>query len=157
MSTNKKFKALVSKEETNTVKRNKERIKNRAMLRESQAIALKVLDKLDQLNWTQKKLAEKLNVSPQQISKIVSGKENLTLETQAKLQEALDIPILATYLEKRNKEENNTRSWSSEQTVEVRKNETVTMSIIPGGKFTRKISGTQKVNPQKMDFQQLQM
>ena len=43
------FKALVSKERTNTVSRNKERIKNRARLRESQQIALKVLTKLDEL------------------------------------------------------------------------------------------------------------
>jgi len=87
MNTNEKFQALVSNEKTDTLARNKERIKNRAMLRESQGIALKVLEKLDQLGWTQKKLAEKLEVSPQQVSKIVSGKENLTIETQVKLQD----------------------------------------------------------------------
>jgi transcriptional regulator with XRE-family HTH domain len=90
MNTNEKFQALVSNEKTDTLARNKERIKNRAMLRESQGIALKVLEKLDQLGWTQKKLAEKLEVSPQQVSKIVSGKENLTIETQVKLQDVLD-------------------------------------------------------------------
>ncbi|MCU0328252.1 MAG: hypothetical protein MUE53_04610 [Chitinophagales bacterium] len=40
-------------------------------------------------------------VSPQQITKIVSSKENLTLETQIKLQNILDIPILASYYEKK--------------------------------------------------------
>jgi transcriptional regulator with XRE-family HTH domain len=96
-----KFKALVTTEKTNTVEKNKERIKNRARLRESQKIALKVLTKLDELGWNQKMLAKELGVSPQQVSKIVSGKENLTLETQVKLQEVLDIPILATYYEKK--------------------------------------------------------
>ena len=95
-----KFKSLVSKEATTTVKRNRERIKNRARLRESQQIALKVLTKLDDIGWTQKRLAEEMGVSPQQITKIVKGRENLTLETQIKLQNILDIPILATYYER---------------------------------------------------------
>ena len=47
MKNNEKFKSLISKEKTTTVSRNKERIKNRARLRESQDIALKVLTKLD--------------------------------------------------------------------------------------------------------------
>lgn len=96
-----KFLALVSKEDSKTLERNNERIKNRAMSRESQQIALKVLLKLDNLGWTQKDLAEKMEVSPQQISKIVSGKENLTIETQIKLQNILDIPVLASYYEKK--------------------------------------------------------
>ena len=101
MKTNKdKFNTLVSKEETNTLANNRERIKNRARLRESQDIALKVLTKLDELNWSQKRLAEELGVSPQQVSKIVKGRENLTLETQLKLQQVLDIPILASYYER---------------------------------------------------------
>lgn len=100
MKTNKeKFKSLVSKEKSDTLIKNSERIKNRARLRESQDIALKVLAKLDELNWSQKRLAEELSVSPQQISKIVKGRENLTLETQVKLQQVLDIPILASYYE----------------------------------------------------------
>lgn len=101
MTNKEKFLALVSKEDSKTIERNKERIRNREMLRESQQIALKVLSKLDDLGWTQKYLAEKMNVSPQQISKIVSGKENLTIETQIKLQNILDIPVLATYYEEK--------------------------------------------------------
>jgi transcriptional regulator with XRE-family HTH domain len=99
MTNNEKFKSLISKEKTATVSRNKERIKNRARLRESQDIALKVLTKLDDLGWSQRRLAKELNVSAQQVNKIVKGKENLTLETQVKLQQALDIPILASYYE----------------------------------------------------------
>jgi transcriptional regulator with XRE-family HTH domain len=100
MTNKEKFLALVSKEKTDTLQRSAERIKNREILRESQQIALKVLDKLDELNWTQRRLAEELGVSPQQVSKIVSGKENLTLETQVKLQNVLNIPILATHYER---------------------------------------------------------
>lgn len=102
MKTNKeKFNALVSKEKTNTLDRNRMRIKNRARLRESQNIALKVLDKLEEPGWSQKRLAEELNVSPQRVNKIVKGKENLTLETQVELQKVLGIPILASYYEEK--------------------------------------------------------
>ncbi len=101
MKTNKeKFLALVSSEKVDTIERNKERIKNRAMLRELQNIAIKVLLKLDELGWSQKELAREMGVSPQQISKIVSGKENLTIETQIKLQNILDIPILDSFYER---------------------------------------------------------
>jgi plasmid maintenance system antidote protein VapI len=40
-----------------------------------------------------------MGVSPQQISKIVSGKENLTIETQIRLQRILKIPILASFFD----------------------------------------------------------
>jgi transcriptional regulator with XRE-family HTH domain len=104
MSNKEKFKALVSTEKTNTVAQNRARIKSRAMLREAQSIALKVLDRLDELNWSQRELAKQLEVTPQQITKIVSGQENLTLATQTKLQELLDIPILASYYENKKNE-----------------------------------------------------
>lgn len=99
-----KFMKLVSDEKPDTIERNRERIKNRAMLKESQRIALKVLLKLDELGWTQKDLATKMAVSPQQVNKIVSGKENLTIETQIQLQNILDIPVLASYYENKSKE-----------------------------------------------------
>lgn len=101
MTNKEKFLALVSHEKTDTLARNRQRIKNRAMLRESQQIAIKVLMKLDEIGWSQKDLAKAMEVSPQQISKIVSGKENLTIETQIKLQNILNIPVLASYYEKK--------------------------------------------------------
>jgi transcriptional regulator with XRE-family HTH domain len=100
MTNKARFISIVSKEKTDTIKINSERIRNRAMLKESQDIALKVLLKLDKLKWSQKDLASAMGVSPQQVNKIVSGKENLTLETQLKLQTILDIPILASYYDK---------------------------------------------------------
>jgi transcriptional regulator with XRE-family HTH domain len=99
MTNKEKFLQLVSEEDTKTLAEVKKRIKNRAMLRESQQIALKVLIKLDDLGWSQKDLAKEMGVSPQQITKIVSGKENLTIETQIKIQNILDIPVLASYYE----------------------------------------------------------
>lgn len=111
MSSNKeKFLSLVTSNKGDTIDKNKSKIKSRAMLRESQSIALKVLEKLHFLGWTQKDLAHQMDVSPQQINKIVKGKENLTLETQIKLQSILDIPILATYFDQ--KEQNKKAPYS---------------------------------------------
>jgi plasmid maintenance system antidote protein VapI len=45
------------------------------MLRESHQTALKVLMKLDDFGWSQKDLAKAMEVTPQQITKIVSGEE----------------------------------------------------------------------------------
>lgn len=104
MSNKEKFLKLVSDKKTDTLERSKKRIKNRKRLRESQDIALKVLTKLQELGWTQRKLAKEMGVSPQQVNKIVRGKENLTLETQVALQSILDIPILASYYDKKKRE-----------------------------------------------------
>ena len=102
MNNKEKFIALVSSDASqNTLETNRERVRNRVMLRESQQIALKVQLKLDNIGWSQRDLANAMNVSPQQITKIVSGKENLTIEAQIKLQTILDIPILASYYEKK--------------------------------------------------------
>jgi transcriptional regulator with XRE-family HTH domain len=51
---------------------------------------------LREKGMTQKDLAEKLNVSPQQVSKIVKGKENLTLETISKLEYVLGVELILT-------------------------------------------------------------
>ena len=99
MTNKEKFLQLVSDEDTKTIIEVKQRIKNRLMLRESQHIAIKVLMKLEELGWSQKDLAREMRVSPQQITKVVSGKENLTIETQIKLQNVLNIPVLASYYE----------------------------------------------------------
>lgn len=49
----------------------------------------------DREDLSQAKLAEALQVSPQQISKIVKGQENLTLETIYKLSKALDTELIS--------------------------------------------------------------
>ena len=97
----KRYKDLVTKNKVDTIKRIQFRIQNRDVIKESQNIALKVLMKLDELGWTQKNLAEKMEVSPQQVSKILKGNENMQLSTIVKLQNILDIKILAPFKEKK--------------------------------------------------------
>lgn len=99
MKNKKKFLDLVSSKDEKTLEKIKWRNANRQWLQDSQKIAFKILYKLDQLGWSQKDLAEKMEVSPQQINKIVRGNENLTLQSLKKLQEVLNIPLLASYYE----------------------------------------------------------
>lgn len=103
MTNKEKFLGLVTEKDNTVIKDIKERKANRGMLKESQNIAFKVLIRLNELGWSQKDLAKAMQVSPQQINKIVKGTENLTLETQVKLQSVLDIAILASFHEKQEK------------------------------------------------------
>lgn len=100
-TTKEKFLEVVSKEENTSLENTRMRVKNRAVIREAQYIAMKVLDQLEELGWSQRKLAEELKVSPQQVNKITKGSENLTLETLLKLQNVLKISLLASDWEKR--------------------------------------------------------
>lgn len=99
MTNREKFLGLVSEDDDKVLAKNRLRIANRHWLRASQEVAMKILDRLEALDWSQKDLAEKMEVSPQYINKIVKGKENLTLDTLVKLQQVLNIPILASYEE----------------------------------------------------------
>jgi len=100
MNANKeKFLALATETDEDFMKEVEYRINNRAWLTESFGIAVKILVQLEELKWTQKDLAKAMSVSPQQINKIVHGKQNLKLETLLKLQTILDIPVMASYLE----------------------------------------------------------
>lgn len=142
MSNKDKFLNLVSKEPSNTLQNLKERKKNRAMLRESQSIAFKVLMRLETLKWTQKKLAEKLEVTPQQVSKIISGKENLTLETLVKLQNVLEIPLLVTSIERAFDEIMETHKVEVTQDYDIP--ESITISVKPNSPSVKKLSFKQE-------------
>ena len=64
---------------------------NKSWLRHSQNIAMLMLDRMEELGMSQKQLAEKMNCSPQYISKVLRGRENLSLETLTKIENALEI------------------------------------------------------------------
>ena len=70
------------------------RRENASWLRHSQQIAVKVLLKMKELHMTQKALAERMNCTQQYVSKILKGKENISLDTMTRLEEALQINIL---------------------------------------------------------------
>jgi len=75
------------------LKKARYRKENRAWLRKSQRIAVRILSVLKEKGMQQKELAEAMDVSPQQVSKIVKGKQNLTLETISKLEVVLGVKL----------------------------------------------------------------
>jgi len=95
MTKKEKFLQLVSNQKTETLARAKERKQNRAFIRRSQEIALAILDRLDSLNWSQRRLAEEMGVSPQLVNKWVRGGEKFTLETLSTLETALNTSLIS--------------------------------------------------------------
>ncbi len=57
-------------------------------------IALEVLEYLKLEGVSQKELAQRMNCSPQYLSKVLKGKENLTLETICKLETATGVKLI---------------------------------------------------------------
>jgi transcriptional regulator with XRE-family HTH domain len=83
------------KKQSNYLQNAKFRIENKKWLSYSSNIALRVLAALEESEeMTQKTLAEKVGVSPQYINKVLKGQENLSLQTIAKLSEALNMELI---------------------------------------------------------------
>ena len=70
------------------------RRKNRQWLNKSAGIAQLVLTELKSKDLSQSELGERMRASQKQISNIVKGRENLTLETISRLEIAFGIEIL---------------------------------------------------------------
>lgn len=71
------------------------RMANKSWLRYSQQIAMMMLDKMDERNMTQKKLAELMGCSQRYVSKVLKGQENLSLETLSKIERCLNLQFLS--------------------------------------------------------------
>lgn len=67
---------------------------NREWIRKSQRIAMTILNWMEENNISQKELASRLNVSPQYVSKLLKGSENLSLETITKLESVTNIEFI---------------------------------------------------------------
>ena len=93
-SLNEKLSKLTSGAPSDWKEQAKSRRENRAWLKKSAAIAVKVLEALKAQRLSQKDLALRMDISPQQVNKIVKGQENLTLETITNLEIALGIRII---------------------------------------------------------------
>lgn len=63
-------------------------------LRYSQHIAIRMLDRMEEQDITQKQLAERMGCSQQYVSRILKGCENLSLETLFKIEQALNIAVV---------------------------------------------------------------
>lgn len=89
----KKIEEIAVDDKSGWLEKARYRRENRRWLRKSQRIAVRVLRILNEKGMQQKELAKAMDVSPQQISKIVKGKENLTLQTISKLEQELGVSL----------------------------------------------------------------
>ncbi len=68
---------------------------NKTWLRRSQIVAMRILDKMQEQNWTQAKVAGLLGCTQQYVSRIVKGNENLSLEMLCRIEDALSVEVFA--------------------------------------------------------------
>lgn len=96
MSKEKLIALNTNNKKSNWVQKATFRKENQKWLNYSSQIARRILAKIDgDKELSQVILAKSLNVSRQQINKIVKGQENLTLETISKISDALGIELIS--------------------------------------------------------------
>lgn len=89
-----KLAKVVSKEPSKWLADAQNRKANKGWLKHSQQVAMQILTRLDELKMSQVRLAEILNITPQQVNKWVKGNENFTFETIDKLEKALNFQLI---------------------------------------------------------------
>ena len=93
-STEEKLKNLATENPASGWKEKVEfRKENKAWLKKSTRVSLRVLDALDEKGWNQTDLAQALGVSRQQVSKMLKGENDFQLSTISKLEEVLGIQL----------------------------------------------------------------
>jgi transcriptional regulator with XRE-family HTH domain len=89
-------KNLKGEQNSSWVLKAEERKKNKGWFRYAYKISLRIQSAIeDKDDFSQKDLANLLGVSPQYISKVMKGQENLTLETIYKLSNSLGVELIS--------------------------------------------------------------
>ena len=70
------------------------RQENEIWLRLSRSVALTIIDYMQEHNFSRAEMASKLGVTQQYLSRILSGTENFSLKTIAKIEVALGVECL---------------------------------------------------------------
>ena len=70
------------------------RQENEIWLRLSRSVALTIIDYMQEHNLSRTQMAKQLNVTPQYLSRILSGTENFSLKSVAKIEVALGVSCL---------------------------------------------------------------
>lgn len=100
MTNKEKYLQMITGRNSNAVIEAKKRIENRDWSDQATIIAIKISTELKQKGWTARMLAEKLNVSPQYVSKLLQGNEKFGFDILVKIQKILSIPIFIDFNEK---------------------------------------------------------
>lgn len=96
--------AIVSEDDSNTFEWAKAQVANEELSRAGQKVAVLILKRLKELGWSQKELAEKMEISPQLVNKWVKGKENdFSLEVLFRIGDYLGINLIKKHSSKYDK------------------------------------------------------
>lgn len=85
---------IVIDDQGNWLKKARYRRANRSWLRKSHYIAVRILSVMDEKGIQKNELAKSIDVSSQQVSKILKGKQNLTLEMISRLETELGVSLV---------------------------------------------------------------
>ena len=69
------------------------RQENASWLKRSRRVAYAIMDYMQENQFSRNDIAEKLGVSPQKVSKILSGKVNFSFKTISEIEECLGIEV----------------------------------------------------------------
>lgn len=94
MSQKDKLKKVESPNKSSWIEETGKQLYQTGVRLKTRKIALRVLHVLKEKDLKQFELAEKMDVSHQEITKVVEGQENITLETIDKLEQALSITLI---------------------------------------------------------------
>lgn len=100
MTNKEKYLQIIAERDSKAVIEAKKRIEEREWSDQATIIAIKISTELKKLGWTGRKLADKLNVSPQYVSKLLKGNEKFGFDILVKIQKILSIPIFVDFTEK---------------------------------------------------------
>lgn len=98
MTSKEKYMQQIAGQKSKAVLNAENRIKDADNIEASTMIALRILARLKELNWTSKKLADKLGVSPQYLSRLLKGNDKFGFEILVKLQKEF-MPIFINDIE----------------------------------------------------------
>lgn len=144
-----KFAKLVSNEPSNFLAKLDHYKTNKKRLDQSAKVAVNVLEALKDKGWSQKDLAEKMNVSAQHVNKIIKGQENMTFETVDKLETALGI-VLMEIIDYKPIAEIKTSATQIKSASTTLKEEFIVVSVNKDISTTKKLQ--MKVVHNKMDY-----
>ena len=89
----KQLNAVATKTASQWIDRANRDIANRGNIKRAQLFALELMEYMEVKGIKQVELADRMDVSPQQVNKILRAKANLTFETLDKIAEALGVNI----------------------------------------------------------------
>ncbi len=84
-----KFEKILSRNPSKWAEKHKAKKESKTLGQDNAMAAINVLTLLEDKKWSQEQLAQLLNISPDEVNKIVKGKVNFSIELIATLEKAL--------------------------------------------------------------------